>query len=127
MVPLRVWAESCRYIEGDMSATCSWLDPESFNHSLPNILYELEGHARLAHEVDPGVWGHLPFIPREEPLENHVNGTFKTEKSHLPKGKAHPPAPVFPPDFVWPPTPAKDGRYLSTAMLFDFARERGEA
>ncbi|KAL8722330.1 MAG: hypothetical protein Q9225_001178 [Loekoesia sp. 1 TL-2023] len=115
MVALKVWAESCRYLQGDMSATCSWLDPESFNHSLPEILYEQEGYARPAHEVDPGVWGFLPFLPPEEPLEIHVNGTFKAEKSHLPRGKALPPAPVFPRKFVWPPPPAEHG--LSTTMF----------
>ncbi|KAK3167235.1 putative secondary metabolism biosynthetic enzyme [Lepraria neglecta] len=115
MVALKVWAESCRYVQGDMSATCSWLDPESFNHSLPEILYEQEGYARPAHEVDPGVWGFLPFLPPEEPLENHGNGTFKTEKSRLPKEKALPPAPVFPRKFAWPPPPAQDG--LSTSMF----------
>lgn len=95
MIALKVWAESCRYLQGDMSATCSWLDPESFNHSLPEILYEQEGHARPAREVDPGVWGFLPFLPPEEPLEIHGNGTCETEKSRLPKGKPLPPAPVF--------------------------------
>lgn len=115
MVALKVWAETCRYLQGDMSATCSWLDPESFNHSLPEILYEQEGYARPAHEVDPGVWGFLPFSPPEEPLENHANGTFKTDESRLAKEKALPPVPVFPRKFVWPPPPAQDG--LSTTMF----------
>ena len=115
MVAFKVWAESCRYLQGDMSATCSWLDPESFNHSLPEILYKQEGYARPARKVDPGVWGFLPFLPPEEPLENHGNGTFKTEKSRLPKEKALPPAPVFPRKFLWPPPPAEDG--LSTTMF----------
>ena len=115
MVALKVWAESCRYLQGDISATCSWLDPESFNHSLPEILYEQEGYARPAEEVDPAVWGFLPFQPPEEPLENHGNGTFKTDNSFLPKKKALPPAPIFPRKFVWPPPPAQDG--LSTTLF----------
>ena len=115
MIALKVWAESCRYLQGDMSATCSWLDPESFNHSLPEILYEQEGYARPAHEVDPGVWGFLPFLPPEEPSENHRNGTIETEKSRLPKEEALPPAPLFPRRFVWPPPPVQDG--LSTTMF----------
>ncbi len=115
MVALKVRAESCRYLQGDMLATCSWLDPESFNHSLPEILYEQEGYARPAHKVDPGVWGFLPFPPPEEPLENHGNNTFETEKSCLPKEKALPPAPIFPRKFVWLPPPAQDG--LSTTMF----------
>lgn len=115
MVALKVWAESCRYLQGDLSATCSWLDPESFNHSLPEILYEQEGYARSAHEVDPGVWGFLPFQPLEEPLERHENGILKTERSRPQGGKALPPAPIFPQRFVWPPPPAQNG--LSTTMF----------
>lgn len=115
MVALKVWAESCRYLQGDMSATCSWLDPESFNHSLPEILYEQEGYARPAHEVDPGVWSFLSFLPPEEPLINHRNGRSKIEKSRVTKEKAFPPAPVFPRKFAWPPPPAQDG--LSTTMF----------
>ncbi|KAL8774486.1 MAG: hypothetical protein Q9209_000859 [Squamulea sp. 1 TL-2023] len=115
MVALNVWAESCRYLQGDMSATCAWLDPESFNHSLPEILYEQEGYARPVHEVDPGVWGFLPFLPPEEPFENYRNGTLETKKSHLSIEKALPPPPVFPHRFVWPPPPIEDG--LSTTMF----------
>ena len=109
MVALKVWAESCRYVQGDTSATCSWFDPESFNHSLPEILYEQEGYARPAHEVDPGVWGFLPFLPPVEPLETNENGILKTRKSTLP------PPPMFPHRFVWPPPPAQDG--LKTSMF----------
>ncbi|KAL8834801.1 MAG: hypothetical protein Q9170_003597 [Blastenia crenularia] len=115
MVALKVWAESCRYLQGDVSATCSWMDPESFNHSLPEILYEQEGYARPVHEVDPGVWGFLPFLPPEEPLENHVNGTTQIEKSNIPMEKVLPPAPLFPHRFVWPPPPVQDG--LKTTMF----------
>ena len=115
MVALKVWAESCRYLQSDTSATSSWLDPESFNHSLPEILYEQEGYARPAHEVDPGVWGFLPFLPPEEALENHANGTCETDKSRLSKENSLPPAPVFPQRFVWPPPPVQDG--LSTSMF----------
>lgn len=115
MVALKVWAESCKYLQGDLSATCSWLDPESFNHSLPEILYEQEGYARPSHEVDPGVWGFLPFLPPEEALECGANGTPKTQKSSLMTEKTLPPAPTFPHRFVWPPPPAQDG--LSTTMF----------
>ena len=115
MVALKVWAESCRYLQGDKSAICSWLDPESFNHSLPEILYEQEGYARPAHEVDPGVWGFLPFLPPVDALESHKNGTIDTKKSRLPQEKALPPPPVFPHRFVWPPPPVQDG--LNTTMF----------
>ncbi|KAL8826985.1 MAG: hypothetical protein Q9191_003458 [Dirinaria sp. TL-2023a] len=115
MVALKVWAESCRYVQGDVSATCSWLDPESFNHSLPEILYEQEGYARPASEVDPAVWGFLPFERPEEPLENHIKGTSEIGKSRLPKQRILPPAPSFPRKFAWPPTPAQDG--LSSTLF----------
>ena len=115
MVALNVWAESCRYLQGDSSATCSWLDPESFNHSLPDILYEQEGYARPAHEVDPGVWGFLPFLPPVDALKSHKNGTIDTEKSRIAQRKALPPPPAFPHRFVWPPPPVQDG--LKTTMF----------
>nr|POE54266.1 non-canonical non-ribosomal peptide synthetase fub8 [Quercus suber] len=67
MVALKVWAESCRYFDGDKTATCSWLDPECFNHSLPEILHELEGYSRPASEVDFGVWAFLPFLRSAQP------------------------------------------------------------
>jgi len=104
MTALRVWAESCRYIQGDTSATCSWLDHESLNGSLPNILYEQEGYARPAHEVDPSVWGLLTATPPEEELEN---GTIKT-KILLPTEQA--------PKFAWPPPPPP--RHLESTTFF---------
>jgi aryl carrier-like protein len=115
MIALKVWAESCRYLQGDMSATCSWLDSECFNHSLPEIIHEQEGYARPAQEIDPGVWGFLPFVPLEENPVYHINGTVQTEKSCFPKERALPPPPVFPHKFIWPPTPAQNG--LSTTMF----------
>ena len=122
MVALRVWAESCRFLQGDVSATCSWLDPESFNHSLPKILYELEGYARPAPEVDPGVWGFLPFAPLQEPplkelLKNHVNSISNNKSPSLPQKKSLPCAPVFHRRFALPPTPPQDGRYLTTTVF----------
>ncbi|KAL8651738.1 MAG: hypothetical protein Q9226_004575 [Calogaya cf. arnoldii] len=112
MIAIKVWAESCRYLQGDMSATCSWLDPESFNHSLPEILYEQEGYARPAAGVDPGVWGFLPFLPPEKSLDNDVKGTVNPGD---PKEQSLPQAPFFPPRFVWPPPPVQNG--LSTTMF----------
>ena len=111
IIALKVWAESCRYIQGDVSATCSWLDPENFNHSLPGILHELEGHARPAHEVDPGVWAYLPFVPPEQQLPN---GTSQTEHTHALKEGALPPPPKFPAKHDWPPLP---GKPLTTSMF----------
>lgn len=108
MVALKVWAESCRYLQGDVSATCSWLDSESFNHSLPEILHNQEGYSRRAEEVDPAVWGFLPFEAPEEPLRADANGTSVIDKSSIPKDRVLPPPPVFPRKFVWPPRPAEN-------------------
>ncbi|KAK3191956.1 hypothetical protein K4F52_001999 [Lecanicillium sp. MT-2017a] len=66
MVALRAWAENCRYLQGDASATCEWYDPESFNHSLPEILHEQEGWAKELHNVHPHTWGILPFHAPEK-------------------------------------------------------------
>ena len=115
MVALKAWAESCRYVQGDMTATCDWLDPESFNHSLPEILHDHEGYARPINEVDPAVWGFLPFEPLKEPLGIQENGALKAESSGFRKDRVLPPAPVFPRKFVWPPRPAENS--LSTTMF----------
>jgi aryl carrier-like protein len=117
MIALRVWAESCRYIQGEESATCSWLDPESFNHSLPSILYAQEGYARPAREVDPGVWGFLPFLRPDEANGVLTNGTLTPHASGLASEKKLPPPPIFAKKFELPPTPPKDGRYLSTTTF----------
>ncbi|OCT47554.1 transferase family protein [Cladophialophora carrionii] len=128
MVALRVWAECCRYLEGDQTATCEWFDPESFNHSLPEILHEEGGYVKAAREVDPGVWGFLPFFRPDDSIAdhdqgdhpglpeegNHVNGVPKANNSRSPK-VALPPVPVFPRQPVWPAAPAE--RSLSTSVF----------
>ncbi|MCJ1385508.1 hypothetical protein MMC17_008631 [Xylographa soralifera] len=111
---LRVWAENCRYVQGETSATCSWLDPESLNRSLPHILYEQEGYAKPAHEVDPNVWGFLGFSNPAE-LQNG-NDTVKTKAR--PTKSALPPVPPFPRKFAWPPVPPADGRHLKSTTFF---------
>jgi aryl carrier-like protein len=86
MIALRVWAECCRYLEGDQTARCEWFDPESFNHSLPDILHEEGGHAKAAHEVDPGVWGFLPFFRPDDSIANHDqenHSVFSKEGNHV--------------------------------------------
>ena len=117
MIALQVWAESCRFIQGNTSATCSWLDPESFNHSLPEILHEQEGYARPAHEVDSGVWGFLSFIPEEEPLEDDGYSIIKTEESRPPIENSLPPAPVYPRKFAWPPPIIRDDLSTTTFLI----------
>ncbi len=104
MVAIKVWAECCRYHQEDQSATCDWFDPDSFNHSLPEIFYEHEGAAKLAPEVGRGVWGYLPLFPPDEAMQNnnsvalakhekHVNGTSETNSSRSLE-EAFPLAPV---------------------------------
>ncbi|MCJ1433652.1 hypothetical protein MMC27_003016 [Xylographa pallens] len=111
---LRVWAENCRYVQGDSLATCSWLDPESLNRSLPHILYELEGYAKPAHEVDPNVWGFLGF---SNPAELQ-NGNSTVKRVTRPTKSAFPPVPPFPRKFDWPPLPPADGRHLMSTTFF---------
>lgn len=118
MIALQVWAECCRYVSGDLTATCSWLDPESFNHSLPEILHEIEGYTKPATEVDPGVWGFLPFLRPEgfkhqSEVKGYVNGTNSQEQ----KLRTLPPPPVWPHKKIWPPLPDPAGRCLKTTMF----------
>ncbi|KAL7919998.1 transferase family protein [Trichoderma austrokoningii] len=63
LIAIKVWAENCRYLQGDASATCQWYDPESFNHSLPEIVHKQEGWPSSLDEVDPAAWDVLPFFP----------------------------------------------------------------
>ncbi|KUM56496.1 hypothetical protein ACN42_g10719 [Penicillium freii] len=94
MVILKAWAESCRYLQGDHTATCNWYNPESFNHALPEIIHDQEGWARPVEEIDPGTWGFLPFFP---PDDNKSKETPVDLKDH-----ALPPAPDFKLHDVWP-------------------------
>ncbi|KAH3513087.1 hypothetical protein KXV55_001874 [Aspergillus fumigatus] len=107
MVALKAWAENCRYLQGDQSATCGWYDPESFNHSLPEILHRQEGWARPLHEIDPGTWGFLPFFPPEDEETNPR--CEKATEGSLPA------RPIFPLHPVWPLPRAE--RCLKTTMF----------
>ncbi|TID19575.1 hypothetical protein E2P81_ATG06742 [Venturia nashicola] len=78
LVALKVWAECCRYVQGDLSATCNWYDPESFNHSLPEIIYQQGGHVKEADEVDPAVWEFLPFFPPTRSAESQSDNEMYT-------------------------------------------------
>ncbi|KAF7165602.1 hypothetical protein CNMCM6106_001683 [Aspergillus hiratsukae] len=106
MVALKAWAENCRYLQGDQSATCSWYDSESFNHSLPEILHQEEGWTRPLDEIDPGTWGFLPFFP---PDDENKTKSEKASKEGLP------PRPIFPLHSVWPLPRAE--RCLKTTMF----------
>ncbi|KAM0476242.1 hypothetical protein ACHAPX_006659 [Trichoderma viride] len=63
VIAIKAWAENCRFLQGDASATCKWYDPESFNHSLPEIVHKQEGWPSSMDEVDPAAWDVLPFFP----------------------------------------------------------------
>ncbi|KAJ2970993.1 hypothetical protein NQ176_g7911 [Zarea fungicola] len=95
MIALKAWAENCRYLQGDATATCSWLDQDSFNHSLPDILHEQEGWTKSADEVDPGTWGFLPFQPAED----------TPPSKYIPKDIDLPPAPKYKLHSIWPLPP----------------------
>jgi len=116
IIALRVWAECCRYLEGDASATCDWLDPESLNRNLLSVLYELEGYGKPANEVDPNVWGFLGF-PDPAELQNGING-HQPIKTVVPGiASSLPTAPLFPRKFDWPPTPPADGRQMTSSTF----------
>ncbi|KAI1827495.1 hypothetical protein F4861DRAFT_492902 [Xylaria intraflava] len=120
-VALRAWAENCRYLQGDESATCKWFDPESFNHSLPEIIHEQEGWARPVHEIDPGTWGFLPFFPDDK--SSTASGTTPPitidDKPLISTGTSQernlPPRPVYPLHSVWPLPRAE--RCLETTLF----------
>lgn len=103
MIALKVWAENCRYLQGDASATCSWLDPESFNHGLPEIIHEQEGWSKSVDEIDPGTWGFLPFQPA-----NAVS-------NYAPKPGDLPPAPKYKLHSIWPLP--RDERPMNTTVF----------
>lgn len=58
---LRAWAECCRFVQGDKSADCSWLHPDSMDRNLVHAQWETEGYAQPAEEIDPETWGYLGF------------------------------------------------------------------
>ncbi|RMZ73130.1 transferase family [Pyrenophora seminiperda CCB06] len=89
MVAMKAWAENCRNIQGDSSATCEWYDPESFNHSLPELLHEMEGYVRPIEEIDTSVWDLLRFAPPEDVLARQPS-----RSGGLPT--RYPPASTFP-------------------------------
>jgi aryl carrier-like protein len=106
MMALRVWAECCRYLDGDETATCDWFDPESFNHDLPEIIWEQAGYAKPVQEVDPATWGYLPFP--EKIAETRVVQTALSQSGL-------PPAPIFRGSSVWPAAPSE--RSLNTNVF----------
>ncbi|KAK1515804.1 uncharacterized protein CCOS01_13002 [Colletotrichum costaricense] len=109
---MRIWGECCRYVQGDASATCAWLDKESLNRNLLQILYEMEGYAKPAGQVDKNVWG---FIDIPDPAE--TGSECVTEIQNLVTESSLPPAPFFPRNFQWPPKPLPNGRHLASSTF----------
>ncbi|KAI2634467.1 transferase family protein [Xylaria nigripes] len=113
-IAIRAWAENCRYLQGDESATCDWFHPESFNHSLPEIIHEQEGWARPLHEIDPGTWAFLPYFPDDEPTDAPETGPTGKADDNKPVVPAEisirwrlPPRPKYPLHSIWPPPNAE--------------------
>ncbi|KAL1796164.1 hypothetical protein ACET3X_004704 [Alternaria dauci] len=106
IIAIKAWAENCRYLQGDSSADCSWYDAESFNHSLPEILHELEGYVHPAEEVDSDVWGMLPFIPSDDVVAKQPS------RQAGPSGRL----PSYPLHSVWP-LPCAERKMNTTLFL----------
>lgn len=147
LIAFRIWAECCRFVQGDGSADCEWLHPESLNRELLSILYELEGFAKPADEVDPRVWGFLPFadpalrqemekeMEKEKEKEKKVtaaavNGDVPVNghalvNGHVPKPKTKktsssrdlPEPPRLPLTEDWPPKGRTDGRAMTSSTF----------
>lgn len=141
LIAFRIWAECCRFVQGDESADCEWLHPESLNRELLSILYELEGLAKPADEVDPRVWGFLPFAdPALRQKENEkekveaavvngdaavangdaakVNGDVpKPKTNEAPSSRDLPEPPRLPVTEDWPPKARTDGRAMTSSTF----------
>ncbi|KAF4467008.1 hypothetical protein FALBO_6157 [Fusarium albosuccineum] len=122
LIALRVWAECCRFVQGDESANCEWLHPESLNRDMLSILHELEGFAKPADEVDPRVWGFLPYedpaLRQKEKKNGNVNGHVTKPKTNKAASSRHlPEPPRLPLCEDWPPKPRADGRKLTSSTF----------
>lgn len=109
LMSARIWAECCRYLEGDETATCDWFDPNSFNHDLPELVWQEAGYAKPVEEVDPGTWGYLPFPEKIAKVRAQPNGVERSSQNTLP------PAPMFKTQPVWPAAPSD--RSLNTTVF----------
>jgi len=110
IIAIKAWGENCRYLQGQNSATCDWIDAESFNHSLPEVLHELEGYARPVQEIDPSVWGFLPFVPSDHVVSEKLPVDEAKRQQNLDT------SPVFPLHSTWP-LPAAQRKMDTTLFL----------
>lgn len=111
-IALKVWAECCRYVQGDQTATCGWYAPQSFNHNLPEILYQQEGHMKAAHQVDNTMWDFLPFFPPDYNAEERQTKNKAIVKGTSPEDLR----PVYRRQPQWPTAPS-DRSLSSTFFL----------
>ncbi|XPS80139.1 hypothetical protein M3J09_012100 [Ascochyta lentis] len=109
IIALKAWGENCRYLQGDKSATLDWYDAESFNHSLPDILHEMDGNQRPANEVDPDTWGFLPFVRLK------LSTAHEPSIDELPSKRPLGQPPTYPLHPVWPLPPVE--RKLDTTLF----------
>ncbi|KAG5805811.1 hypothetical protein H9Q71_009605 [Fusarium xylarioides] len=107
---MRLWGDCCRYAQGEASATCDWLDKQSLNRNIPQILHELEGYVKPVGQVDKNVWGFID-IPDPVETENETQVKNPINESTLP------PAPLFPRKFEWPPTRPSHGRPMKSSTF----------
>ncbi|KAF5250787.1 hypothetical protein FANTH_4059 [Fusarium anthophilum] len=115
---MRIWGDCCRYAQGEASATCDWLDKQSMNRSIPQILHELEGYGKPVDQVDKNVWGFID-IPDPAEIQNGTQVKDSMNESTLPL------APFFPRKFEWPPTRPTHGRPMK-AYTFVMSTEMVE-
>lgn len=115
IIAVKAWGENCKYLQGDKSATCEWVDPESFNHSLPEVLHDLEGQAQPVQDIDPDVWGLLPFVPSHDPISKQQSVVAGKERGDLGA------PPFFPLHSVWP-LPAAERKMVTTLFLMSPTR-----
>ncbi|KAI0188862.1 transferase family protein [Astrocystis sublimbata] len=86
-IAMQVWAECCRYVQGDQSATCDWFHPESVNPNLLEIIHMQEGRNKPVEEIDPGTWSWMLAAPHEEDYWEKTKTAPKSVKAswRLPK------------------------------------------
>lgn len=122
MVALKAWAENCRFLQGDSSATCSWFHPESFNHSLPEIIHRQKGWARPLDKIDQDIWNFLPFFPPTSSKTTSTEDSSADGQHVLPDGKIGEPTQVASPTSLWPlhsvwPLPQAERSLRTTLFL----------
>ncbi|CEI60243.1 hypothetical protein FVEN_g6417 [Fusarium venenatum] len=126
LIALKVWAESCQFVQGNQSAMSEWLHPESLNRDMLSVLYEVEGFAKPANEIDPKVWGFLPYADPALKRKNVSEADGHVKKPRLektPLSRNLPEPPRLPPCEHWPPKARDDGRTLDASTFLISAKK----